>query len=177
MASEIKRHADAAASLRYAASVRARTRQAALAPSAALVGVGTVIAVHASLGALWPHDAAIAASWLMAVIVARPVVRRRRLRRVVAAPRLRLAVAAAAVAGLALALAVGASPLLSSVAAGTAVAAYLAGIPTVAFAAAATGAVGDVLLRSPAPRTTSELLVGATLVVVGLACRAVEREP
>jgi outer membrane lipoprotein-sorting protein len=94
----------------------------------------------------------------------------------VGAPRLRLACAAVALLVMAAAILVGANPLVTTIAAVTALAAYLAGIPSIAAAAAITGVIGDVVLRDGASRATGEVLFGLGLVVVGLACRAMERD-
>jgi hypothetical protein len=172
--------AAAAARLHYAGEVRARTRRALLEPSFALLALGTVVAVHGALAALWPHDAGVAASWLPAVLAARVAVARRR-RRVqwrrgmVAAPGLRRACAAIALVAAVAAIALGASPLVTGIAAVTAAAAYLGGLPSIAAAALLTGAIGDVVLLEGAAQPAGELLFGLGLVAVGLACRAVER--
>jgi hypothetical protein len=172
--------AEAAARLRYAAGVRTRTRRAVLGPGLALLVLGAVVVVHAALMELWPHDAAVAAGWLFALLAARLVfvLRRRRVqwrRGIVGAPHLRAAFAVAVLAAAATAIAFGASLLVSTIAAVTAVAAYGAGIPSIAAAAVVTGAIGDVVLLAGVPRPAAELLFGLGLMAVGVACRVRER--
>jgi hypothetical protein len=172
--------ADAAARLRYAAAVKARSRRVLLGPSAALLALGALVLAHGLVVGLWPDRTIVTVAWFGGLLALRPVLlrlRRRAERRrgVERSPVPRLACGAAALAAAGLAVLAGVNPLVAAVATAAAVAASLAGLPLAAAAAALGGLVADLLVASGAGPAPPELVLGGALVLAGMVSLAGER--
>lgn len=171
---------EATARLSYIGGVRERARRAVLAPSLALVALGTVVLSHGFLVTLWPHAAIDSIVLLAGVLAIRPFVRwlvvrseeRRGLR---GSMRLRLMCGAGGILGVAIAAGLGASPLISAIAAATAAAAYLAGLPALSAAAITAGLIGDLMIAHGIASSAGELIIGAALISLGAVGFATER--
>ena len=171
---------DAAARLRYVSGVRERTRRAALAPSLALVALGTVVLTHGVLKTVWPHATVAWIVLVVGVLAVRPamrwlIIRSEERRGLHASMRLRFACGAAGVGAAAVAVWMGANPVISAATAATAVAAFLAGLPELSVTIVAAGLTGEAMIAHGIAPSVGELVIGVALIAVGAIGRARER--